>query len=57
MKIDLHGYYPAVIVFNGTLVKTVQQTWEMGEDLLTLIHGHGSRLCEYEYRPLWPMYP
>jgi hypothetical protein len=41
MEIDLHGYHPAEIVFNGTLAKIVQQTWEMGEDELTLIHGHG----------------
>jgi hypothetical protein len=41
MEIDLHGYHPAEIVFNGTLDKIVQQTWEMGENELTLIHGHG----------------
>lgn len=41
MKIDLHGYHPAEIVFNGTLAQIVQQAWEMGEDVLTLIHGHG----------------
>ena len=41
MKIDLHGYHPAEIVFNGTLAKILQQAWEMGEDKLTLIHGHG----------------
>jgi hypothetical protein len=41
MEIDLHGYHPAEIVFNGTLGKIVQQTWEMGENELTLIHGHG----------------
>jgi hypothetical protein len=31
MEIDLHGYHPAEIVFNGTLGKIVQQAWEMGE--------------------------
>src|SRR5579864_3054119 len=41
MEIDLHGYYPAEIVFNGTLDIIVQQAWEMGETKLTLIHGHG----------------
>ncbi len=41
MEIDLHGYHPAEIVFNGTLGKIVRQTWEMGESELTLIHGHG----------------
>jgi hypothetical protein len=41
MQIDLHGYHPAEIVFNGTLAKILQQAWEMGEDKLTLIHGHG----------------
>lgn len=41
MEIDLHGYHPTEIVFNGTLGKIVQQAWEMGKDDLTLIHGHG----------------
>jgi hypothetical protein len=41
MEIDLHGYHPAEIVFNGTLGKIAQQAWEMGENELTLIHGHG----------------
>jgi hypothetical protein len=41
MQIDLHGYHPAEIVFNGTLLNLVRQTWEMGETELTLIHGHG----------------
>ena len=41
MQIDLHGYHPAEIVFNGTLAKILQQAWEMGEDQLILIHGHG----------------
>ena len=39
--IDLHGHHPAEIVFNGTLAKILQQAWEMGEDKLILIHGHG----------------
>jgi len=25
MQIDLHGYHPAEIVFNGTLAKILQQ--------------------------------
>jgi len=41
MEIDLHGYHPAEIVFNGVLSKILQQAWEMGESDLTLIHGHG----------------
>ena len=41
MEIDLHGYHPAEIVFNGILGKILEQTWEMGEVELTLIHGHG----------------
>ncbi len=41
MQIDLHGYHPREIVFNGTLAKIVQQAWEMGEGELTLVHGHG----------------
>jgi hypothetical protein len=41
MEVDLHGFHPAEIVFNGLLGTLVQQCWEMGEDELTLIHGHG----------------
>ena len=41
MQIDLHGYHPAKIVFNGTLNKLIQQCWEMGENELTLMQGHG----------------
>jgi hypothetical protein len=41
MEIDLHGYHPAEIVFNGVLGEILRQTWEMGEIELTLIHGHG----------------
>jgi hypothetical protein len=41
MEIDLHGYHPAEIVFNGVLGEILQQTWEIGEIELTLIHGHG----------------
>jgi hypothetical protein len=41
MEIDLHGYHPAEIVWNGVLKKIVQQTWEMGHTDLRLIHGHG----------------
>ena len=41
IEIDLHGYHPAEIVFNGTLDRILEQAWEMGEDDLTLIHGHG----------------
>jgi hypothetical protein len=41
MEIDLHGYHPAEIVFNGVLSKILQQVWETGESDLTLIHGHG----------------
>lgn len=41
MTIDLHGYHPSDIVWDGVLEKIVQQAWEMGEDNLSLIHGHG----------------
>ena len=41
MEIDLHGYHPAEIVFNGVLGEILRQTWEMGEIKLTLTHGHG----------------
>jgi hypothetical protein len=41
MQIDLHGYHPAEIVWNGVLAKLLGQAWEMGEDRLILIHGHG----------------
>jgi hypothetical protein len=39
MEIELHGYYPAEIVFNGVLGKILQQAWEMGETELTLIRA------------------
>ena len=41
MTIDLHGYHPADIVWSGVLSKIIQQSWEMGEPYLYLIHGHG----------------
>jgi hypothetical protein len=41
LAIDLHGYHPAAIVRSGVLNKVVQQSWEMGEPYLYLIHGHG----------------
>jgi hypothetical protein len=41
MEIDLHGYHPSDIVWNGVLARIVQQAWEMGERRLCLIHGHG----------------
>jgi hypothetical protein len=41
MEVDLHGFHPSQIVNSGWLYKLVQQTWEMGESRLTLIHGHG----------------
>jgi hypothetical protein len=41
VTIDLHGYYPAEIVFNGVLNKIVRQAWETGAKTLLLIHGHG----------------
>ena len=41
MTIDLHGYHPAEIVRSGVLGKIIQQSWEMGESYLYLIHGHG----------------
>ena len=41
MKIDLHGYHPSEIVWNSVLARLVEQVWEMGEQELILIHGHG----------------
>jgi len=41
IKMDLHGYHPSEIVQTDVLKKIIQQTWEMGEDYVTLIHGHG----------------
>jgi len=41
VRIDLHGYRPSEIVWNGVLAKIVQQCWEMGETDLRLVHGHG----------------
>src|SRR4029077_3117045 len=41
MQIDLHGYHPRQIVWNGVLMGLVEQAWEMGESELILIHGHG----------------
>jgi hypothetical protein len=41
MQIDLHGYHPREIVWNGALLALVEQVWEMGESELVLIHGHG----------------
>ena len=41
VQIDLHGYRPSEIVWNGLLVTIVQQCWELGESELRLIHGHG----------------
>ena len=41
MTIDLHGYHPREIVWNGVLERIIQQAWEMGETCLYFIHGHG----------------
>jgi hypothetical protein len=41
MQIDLHGYHPREIVWNGALLALVEHAWEMGESELVLIHGHG----------------
>ena len=41
MTIDLHGYHPSEIVWNGVLKEVIRQSWEMGEPFLRLIHGHG----------------
>jgi hypothetical protein len=41
MQIDLHGYHPRNVVWNGVLAILVEQAWEMGERELILIHGHG----------------
>jgi hypothetical protein len=41
MEIDFHGYHPDDIVHSGILDKIVEQAWQMGEEILFLIHGHG----------------
>ena len=41
MQIDLHGYHPRQVVWNGALTRLVEQVWQMGERELILIHGHG----------------
>jgi DNA-nicking Smr family endonuclease len=41
IKMDLHGYHPSEIVQTDVLKKIIQQTWEMGENDVKLIHGHG----------------
>ena len=41
MRIDLHGYHPREIIDSGVLREIARQAWEMGEDSLKLIHGHG----------------
>jgi hypothetical protein len=41
MEIDLHGYHPSEIVNSDLLKEIIQQTWDMGETHLKLIHGHG----------------
>jgi hypothetical protein len=52
IKMDLHGYHPSEIVQTDVLKKIIQQTWEMGENYVTLIHGHvsWSRLSEQNLR-------
>ena len=40
MEIDLHGYHPSQIVGTDIFEKLLQQTWEMGDTDLKLIHGH-----------------
>lgn len=39
MELDLHGYHPEEIVWNGVLTKILQQAWEMGETDLKLEHS------------------
>ena len=41
MELDLHGYHPSDICWDGTLDEIVKQAWDMGARYLTLIHGHG----------------
>ena len=41
MTIDLHGYHPSDIVLSGVLDKIVEQAWQIGDESLSLIHGHG----------------
>jgi hypothetical protein len=41
MDIDLHGYHPSDIIDTGILARIVEQAWDMGEQHITFIHGHG----------------
>jgi hypothetical protein len=43
MEIDLHGYHPSDIIETGILPRIVQQSWEMGEEEIYFIHGHGHK--------------
>jgi len=62
MEIDLHGYHPAEIVFNGVLSKILQQTWEMGGELLDVDSRpwsksrHHTRICEHQHRLFWALH-
>ena len=40
-QFDLHGYHPTEVVDGDLLRKLVQQSWELGNEVLILIHGHG----------------
>jgi hypothetical protein len=41
MEVDFHGYHPRDIIDTGILTRIIQQSWEMGEDEIHFIHGHG----------------
>ena len=50
MEIDLHGYHPQEIVWNGKLTRIVQQAWEMGERVLN--SSMDTRVIEVSHRVL-----
>jgi hypothetical protein len=40
LEIDLHGYHPDDVC-GEPLTKMIRQAWEMGEERIRLVHGHG----------------
>lgn len=41
MTIDLHGYHPSDIVWCDVLKTILKQAWEIGDERVCFIHGHG----------------
>jgi Smr domain len=40
-KIDLHGYHPDTVRDSNLILDIVRQAWEMAEDSVVIVHGHG----------------